>query len=56
MAPFDTRFFASMQRVVGFGDPNKIEAVRASGVSARHVQPHQNDEARLWAAGHRTAW
>jgi penicillin amidase len=45
-----------MQRVVDFGDPDKIEAVLAGGVSERHFQPHQNDQARLWAAGQRTAW
>jgi penicillin amidase len=56
MAPFDTKFFASMQLVVDFGDPDKIEAVLAGGVSERHFQPHQNDQARLWAAGQRTAW
>ena len=45
-----------MQRVVDFGDPDKIEAVLAGGASERHFQPHQNDQARLWAAGQRTAW
>ena len=54
--PFDVNFFASMQLVVDFGDPDKIEAVLAGGVSERHLQPHQNDQARLWAAGERRPW
>jgi penicillin amidase len=55
-APYDVKFFASMQLVVDFGDPDKIEAVLAGGVSERHFQPHQNDQAKRWAAGQRTAW
>jgi penicillin G amidase len=54
--PYDTLFFASMQLVSDFGDPDKIEAVLAGGVNERHVQPHQNDQAKLWAAGERRAW
>ena len=54
--PYDVNFFASMQLVVDFGDPEKIEAVLAGGVSERHFQPHQNDQAKLWAAGQRRAW
>ena len=53
---FHTQPFASMPRVVDFGDPDKIEALLAGGVSERYFQPHQNDQARLWAAGQRTAW
>ncbi|HMN94558.1 MAG TPA: penicillin acylase family protein [Hydrogenophaga sp.] len=56
MAPFDVKFFTSMQLVVDFGDPDKIEAVLAGGVSERHFQPHQNDQARLWAQGQRSSW
>lgn len=56
MSPYDTKFFASMQLVVDFGDPDKIEAILAGGVSERHFQPHQTDQARLWAAGERRAW
>jgi penicillin amidase len=56
MAPFDAKFFASMQVVVDFGDPDKIHAILAGGVSERHFQPHQNDQARLWAQGERRAW
>jgi penicillin amidase len=56
MAPFDAKFFASMQVVVDFGDPDKIHAILAGGVSERHFQPHQNDQARLWARGERRAW
>ena len=33
-----------------------VEAVLAGGVSERHFQPHQNDQAKLWAAGQRRAW
>ena len=54
--PYDVNFFASMQLVVDFGDPEKIEAVLAGGVNERHFQPHQNDQAKLWAAGQRRAW
>lgn len=54
--PFAVNFFASMQMVADFGDPDKIEAVLAGGVSERHFQPHQNDQAKLWAAGQRRAW
>ncbi len=54
--PYDVNFFASMQLVVDFGDPDKIEAVLAGGVSERHFQPHQNDQAKLWAAGERRPW
>jgi penicillin amidase len=56
MSPYDAKFFASMQLVVDFGDPDKIEAILAGGVSERHFQPHQTDQARLWAAGERRAW
>jgi penicillin amidase len=54
--PYDVNFFASMKMVADFGDPDKIEAVLAGGVSERHFQPHQNDQAKLWAAGERRAW
>ncbi|MDZ7589206.1 MAG: penicillin acylase family protein [Rubrivivax sp.] len=54
--PYDVNFFASMKVVVDFGDTEKIEAVLAGGVSERHFQPHQNDQAKLWAAGERRAW
>ena len=54
--PYDVNFFASMQLVVDFADTEKIEAVLAGGVSERHFQPHQNDQAKLWAAGQRRAW
>jgi penicillin amidase len=30
-----------------FGDPDKIDAVLAGGVSERHFQPHQNDQAQI---------
>ena len=56
MAPFDAKFFASMQVVIDFGDPDKIDAILAGGVSERHFQPHQNDQAQLWAKGERRAW
>ena len=49
-------FSASMQMVADFGDPDKIEAVLVGGVSERHFQPHQSDQAKLWAAGERRAW
>jgi penicillin amidase len=54
--PFAVNFFASMQMVADMGDPDKIEAILAGGVSERHFQPHQNDQAKLWAAGERRAW
>lgn len=54
--PFAVNFFASMQMVADLGDPDKIEAVLAGGVSERHFQPHQNDQAKLWAAGQRRGW
>jgi penicillin amidase len=54
--PFDIAFFASMQVVVDFGDPDKINAVLAGGVSERHFQSHQNDQAKQWVAGQRGAW
>jgi penicillin amidase len=54
--PYDVNFFASMQLVVDFGDPDKIEAVLAGGVSERHFQAHLNDQAKLWAAGERRPW
>jgi penicillin amidase len=55
-APYDVTFFASMQLVVDFGDPDKIEAILAGGVNERHFQPHQNDQARLFTAGERRPW
>ena len=55
-APFDVTFFASLQLVVDFGDPDKIEAILAGGVNERHFQPHQNDQARLFTAGERRPW
>ena len=54
--PFDAAFFASMQVVVDFADADKINAVLAGGVSERHFQPHQNDQAKQWAAGQRGSW
>ncbi|MDE2419326.1 MAG: penicillin acylase family protein [Burkholderiales bacterium] len=54
--PFAINFSASMQMVADLGDPDKIEAVLAGGVSERHFQPHQNDQAKLWANGERRAW
>jgi penicillin amidase len=54
--PYAVNFFQSMQMVADFGDPDKIEAIVAGGVSERHFQPHQNDQAKLWAAGERRAW
>jgi penicillin amidase len=54
--PYEVNFFASMKMVADFGDPDKIEAVVAGGVSERHFQPHQNDQARLMAAGERRPW
>ena len=55
-APYAVSFFASMRLVVDLGDPEKIEAVLAGGVNERHFQPHQNDQAKLWAAGGRQPW
>ena len=55
-SPTTSNFFASMQVVVDFADTEKIEAILAGGVSERHFQPHQNDQAKLWAAGQRRAW
>ncbi|MCF8168722.1 MAG: penicillin acylase family protein [Rhodoferax sp.] len=54
--PYEVAFFASMQLVVDFGDADKINAVLAGGVSERHFQPHQNDQARQWVAGRRGNW
>ncbi len=54
--PYDVNFFASMQVVVDFADTEKIEAILAGGVSERHLQPHQNDQAKIWAEGKRRAW
>ena len=56
MKPYDVNFFASMRVVTDFGDPDKIDAVIAGGVSERHFQPHQNDQARLLVANERRAW
>ena len=53
---YDVKFHASMQMVADFGDPDKIEAILAGGVSERHFQPHQTDQAKLWAAGERRSW
>ncbi len=54
--PFDVNFFDSMRMVADFGDPDKIEAVVAGGVSERHFQPHQNDQARILVSGERRSW
>lgn len=54
--PYDTIFFQSMQMVADMGDPDKIEAILVGGVSERHFQPHQNDQAKIWAKGERRAW
>jgi penicillin G amidase len=54
--PHDVNFFASMEMVADLGDPDKIEAILAGGVSERHFQPHQTDQARLWAAGQHRSW
>ncbi|MFZ4479274.1 MAG: penicillin acylase family protein [Rhodoferax sp.] len=54
--PYDVIFSQSMQMVADLGDPDKIEAILAGGASERHFQPHQNDQAKLWAAGERRAW
>ncbi|MBI5936610.1 MAG: penicillin acylase family protein [Betaproteobacteria bacterium] len=50
------RVVSPLRRVVDFGDPDKIEAVLAGGVSERLFQPHQNDQAKLWAANQRRPW
>ena len=55
-APYAVTFFASLRLVVDLGDPEKIEAVLAGGVNERHFQPHQNDQAKLWADGGRQPW
>lgn len=54
--PYTVNFFASMQMVANLGDPDKIEAILAGGVSERHFQPHQNDQAKIWSRGERRAW
>ena len=54
--PYEALFTQSMQMVADFGDPDKIEAILVGGVSERHFQPHQSDQAKLWAAGERRAW
>ena len=54
--PFAVNFFPSMRVVVDFADPDKINAVVAGGVSERHFQPHQNDQARILVAGERRSW
>ncbi len=56
MKPYDVNFFDSMRMVADFGDPDKIEAVVAGGVSERHFQPHQNDQARILVSGERRSW
>ena len=54
--PYDVNFFDSMRLVVDFADSDKIDALVAGGVSERHLQPHQNDQARLLVAGERRSW
>ena len=54
--PYEVNFFPSMRVVVDFADTDKINAVIAGGVSERHLQPHQNDQARLLMAGERRSW
>ncbi len=54
--PYEVNFFASMKMVADFGETDRIEAVIAGGVSERHFQPHQNDQARMMAAGERRSW
>ena len=54
--PYEVNFFASMKMVADFGQSDRIEAVIAGGVSERHFQPHQNDQARLMTAGERRPW
>ena len=56
MKPYDVNFFDSMRLVVDFADPDKIDALVAGGVSERHLQPHQNDQARLLVSGERRSW
>lgn len=54
--PFDAGFFASLKLVVDFADTDKVEAMLAGGVVERHFQAHQNDQAKLWAAGEHRPW
>ncbi|MBE2261883.1 MAG: penicillin acylase family protein [Burkholderiaceae bacterium] len=54
--PYDVNFFPSMRVVVDFADTEKINAVIAGGVSERHLQPHQGDQARLLMSGERRPW
>jgi penicillin amidase len=54
--PYRVNFFPSMRLVVDFGEPEKIEAVVAGGVSERHLQPHLNDQARLLGEHQRRPW
>jgi penicillin amidase len=51
--PFAVNF---LKMVADFGDPDKIEAILAGGVSERHLEDHQNDQAKIWATGERRAW
>jgi penicillin amidase len=54
--PYRVNFFPSMRLVVDFGDPEKIEAIVAGGVSERHLQAHLNDQARLLGENQRRPW
>jgi penicillin G amidase len=54
--PYAVTHFASLRLVVDLGDPDRIEAVLAGGVNERHFQPHQSDQAHLWATGGRASW
>ena len=54
--PYAVKFFASMQVVVDFGVPDRIDAVLAGGVSERHFQRNQIDQAHAWAKGERRSW
>jgi penicillin amidase len=54
--PYAVKFFASMQVVVDFGVPDRIDAVLAGGVSERHFQRNQTDQAHAWAKGERRSW
>lgn len=56
MQPYAVKFFASMRVVVDFGVPDRIDAVLAGGVSERHFQRNQADQAHAWANGERRSW
>lgn len=55
-APFDVTHSAAFRMVADLGDPDKVAAVMAGGVSARIFDPHNKDQIPDFLSGEKRYW